>query len=225
MIARRALCTSVCGLLAGRHAWAMGGEPSGLASLPIPTSRAIAFRLMRHGSPIGTHTLNFIVTGDRLDVDIAVDVVLYFGPIPLVRYTHHATESWQGSRLAGLHGHTNRNGTEMWMSAHRVEAGLWVEGSGTKPYIAPEDALPTTYWNMRMLRGPMIGTQDGGLVHPKVTEGGVQPVRLGSGQQTDATHYTLSGDLDLQLWYDVVERWVGMRFEVADGSTITYERL
>lgn len=225
MIARRALFTSVCGLLAGHRAWAMGGEPSGLASLPIPASRSIAFQLMRHGTSIGTHTLAFNVTGDRLDVDIAVNVVLYFGPIPIVRYTHRATESWQAGRLVALRGTTNRNGTDMSMSAHRLEAGLWVEGSGTKPYIAPEDALPTTYWNARMLRGPMIGTQDGGLVHPKVTAGGIQPVRLGSGQQTDATHYTLSGDLDLELWYDGVERWVGMRFDVADGSTITYERM
>jgi hypothetical protein len=36
-----------------------------------------------------------------------------------------------------------------------TDAGLVVEGSGTRPYIAPENALPTTYWNPRMLLGPM----------------------------------------------------------------------
>jgi hypothetical protein len=224
MIERRALFASV-GAVAAHRAWAMGSDVPGLASLPIPESRAIAFRLMRHGDAIGTHTLDFHVAGDMLDVDIAVDVLFTFGPIPLVRYNHHAVERWQGGRLASLTGHTNRNGTDMYMSAHRVTAGLWVEGSGTTPYVAPEDALPTTYWNARMLRGPMIGTQDGGLVHPKVTPKGVQPVKLVSGAERPATCYSLTGDLDLDLWYDAQNSWMSMRFSVADGSTISYERL
>jgi hypothetical protein len=224
MIGRRALLASMS-VVAARRAAAMGSEAPGLASLPIPETRSIAFQLMRHGDAIGTHTLNFQVTGDTLTVDIAVDVLFTFGPIPLVRYSHHAVETWQGSRLAALTGHTNRNGTDMYMSAHRVAEGLWVEGSGTHPYVAPEDALPTTYWNSRMLRGPMIGTQDGGLVHPKVTPKGVQPVKLVSGAERPATCYSLTGDLDLDLWYDAESRWMSMRFSVADGSTISYERL
>lgn len=224
MIERRALVTTMGAIVATR-AWAMGSEAPGLASLPIPDSRSIAFQLIRYGTAIGTHTLDFRVTGDKLDVDIAVNVVLYLGPIPLVRYTHRAVETWQGGRLTALTGHTNRNGTEMYMSAHRVADGLWVEGSGTRPYIAPIDALPTTYWNARMLRGPMIGTQDGGLVHPKVTPKGVQPVKLVSGVERPATCYSLTGDLDLDLWYDAESRWMSMRFSVADGSTISYERL
>jgi len=29
----------------------------------------------------------------------------------------------------------------------------------------------------------------------------------------------------LDLWYDAEERWMSMRFSVADGSVIRYERL
>jgi hypothetical protein len=43
---------------------------------------------MRHGAPIGTHVMTFHGDGDGLIVDIAVDVLVKFGPIPLVRYTH-----------------------------------------------------------------------------------------------------------------------------------------
>jgi hypothetical protein len=111
------------------------------------------------------------------------------------------------------------------MSARRVEAGLRVEGSGTDPYIAPEDALPTSYWNAQMLRAPMIGTQDGMLVHPRVTEKPIEPVRLASGAETAVRCYSLTGDLVLDLWYDPESHWMGMRFVVADGSVISYERL
>jgi hypothetical protein len=221
-IQRRALLVgaAACGL-----GWADRAMGAALSSLPVPPSGAMAFRLMRHGSPIGEHTLAFEQRGDTLTVAIAVDVVVSLGPIPLVRYTHRNTEVWQAGRLVGLAAQTNRNGTELHMAAHRDAAGLRVEGSGATPYIAPEDALPTTYWNARMLRVPMIGTQDGILVHPKVVEKPVEPVRLASGAETAARPYSLRGDLDLDLWYAGEGDWMSMRFTVADGSEIKYERL
>jgi hypothetical protein len=218
--------TAAGGLAASHRARAMGSVPPSLSTLPIPPSGAIGFRLIRHGDVIGSHTLGFQIEGDTLTVQIAVDVLYTLGPIPLVRYTHRNTEIWRNGRLSGLDSRTNKNGTELHMSAHRIAAGLQVEGSGTsRPYIAPEDALPTTYWNARMLQGPMIGTQDGILVRPRVTQQAMEKVRLASGSDMEARCYTLRGDLDLDLWYAAESDWVSMRFTVADGSVIRYERL
>src|SRR5277367_6525793 len=227
MIDRRALVAGAlaCAVARPRHAAAMGTASSGLSSLPIPPSRNVAFRMIRHGSPIGTHTLEFSVQGDTLTVRIAADAVVSFGPIPLVRYTHRNTEVWRGGVLTSLDAETDKNGSRLHMSAHRTPAGLYVEGSNTEPYIAPEDALPTTYWNARMLQGPMIGIQDGMLVHPRVTEKAIEPVRLASGAEEAARGYSLTGDLDLDLWYAPDRSWMSMRFSVVDGSVITYERL
>jgi len=227
VIERRTLLVgaAACGLAQACPAVGMGTAPSGVSSLPIPPSGALAFRLMRHGSAIGRHTLDFTVSGDTLAVRIAADALVSFGPIPLVRYTHRNTEVWQNGRLASLDAQTNRNGRELHMSAHRTSAGLQVEGSGTSPYIAPDEALPTTYWNFRMLLGPMIGIQDGILVHPRVTVKPIEPVRLASGAETAARCYSLTGDLNLDLWYDAAGSWMSMRFTVGDGSVITYERL
>ena len=198
---------------------------SALAGLPVPPGGHLTFRLIRHGSTIGTHEIGFGRDGDALNVDTSVDVLVKFGPVPLVRYTHHNRETWHHDRLVQLSSSTDRNGTRLRMSARRTEAGLAVEGSGTRPYIAPDDALPTTYWNPRMLLGPMIGTQDGGLVKPVVTLQPVAPIRVASGGSIHAKHYSLTGDLDLDLWYDHSDTWASMRFSVADGSEITYERL
>jgi hypothetical protein len=223
-LARRSVLAGVGAGAIARGARAMGGPVPSYSRLSIPPSHVMEFQLMRHGGSIGTHRLEFQVAGGDLRVIIAVNVVVRLGPIPLVRYVHHAMETWQGGLLSGLQGQTNKNGTLMQMRAYRVAEGLRVEGSGTDPYIAPPDALPTTYWNMDMLWVPMIGTQDGGLVHPKVAERGVEPVRLASGGELPARCYNLSGDLELSLWYHEAA-WVGMRFEVADGSVITYEKL
>ena len=209
-------------LLAGA-ATAIGS--SAYAGLPVPSDNKLAFRLMRHGTPIGTHTMNFHRDGDALTVDIAVDVLVKFGPIPFVRYTHRNQETWRHDRLLGFVSQTYRNGTKMHVLARRIDTGVAVDGSGTSPYVAPDNALAMTHWNSRMLRGPMIGTQDGMLVHPTVSIEPDERIRLASGEEIPAKHYRLSGDLSLELWYDHNDTWASMRFTVDDGSVITYERL
>jgi hypothetical protein len=216
MIARRALLLTGAAVLTTKVAE---------AGLPVPSRGTLAFRVMRHGSQIGTHTLTFRNNGDTLEVDVVADVLVKFGPIPFVRYAHQAREYWRGDRLIGVSGRTNRNGKNLQMEAQWTAAGLAVDGSGTKRYIAPENALATTYWNSRMLLGPMIGTQDGMLVRPVVTQHATDPIRLASGAHIAARHCRLSGDLDLELWYDASDTWAGMRFTADDGSTITFERL
>jgi len=209
-------------LLAGAAAIGTSGAR---AALPVPSTSTLSFRLMRHGSSIGMHSMTFRRSDDLLTVDISVDVLVKFGPIPLVRYTHHNQERWQRDRLIGFDSRTDRNGTPMYVHARWTGSGLAVEGSGTQPYTAPENALATTHWNARMLRGPMIGTQDGSLMHPVVSIQPEEPVRLASGQSLPAHRYRLSGDLDVELWYDAGNTWAGMRFIADDGSVITYERL
>ncbi|HET7884016.1 MAG TPA: DUF6134 family protein [Acetobacteraceae bacterium] len=211
------------GLLAG--AAVLGGARFARAGLPVPPDSKLAFRLMRHGSPIGSHMMSFSRDGDALTVHIAVDVLVKFGPIPFVRYTHRNQEVWQHDRLVGFESRTDRNGTPMHVQARWQGSGLAVEGSGTRPYVAPANALATTHWNSNMLRSPMIGTQDGQLIHPAVAAQPEERIKLASGEQIPARHYRLSGDLDLDIWYDSTDTWAGLRFAADDGSVITYERL
>jgi hypothetical protein len=216
MIGRRTLLVAGAALVGGRHA---------CVALPVPRNRSLAFRLMRHGAVIGTHSLAFHSNGDSLEVDITVDVLVKFGPFPFVRYSHHNREAWHGDRLIGVSSRTDRNGTKLHMAAARIDGGLKVEGSGTRPYVAPHDAFATTYWHKSTLFGPLIGTQDGALMHPRISQFRPEPIRLASGEETPAKRYLLSGDLDVELWYDANDTWAGMRFTADDGSVISYERL
>jgi hypothetical protein len=217
MIGRRAV------LLGG--AAVVTGAASGAAALPVPSGDSLAFRMLRHGSEIGTHALTFSHDGAMLTVRIVVDALVTFASIPVVRYSHRGVETWRDTILVGLTGDTDKNGTRNWVRAQRTDEGLVVLGSQTKRYISPESAIPTSYWDKRMLDGPMISLEDGVLLSPKVADLRMESVRLASGQMIAADHYSLSGAFAVDLWYDEQRTWAGMAMTVVDGSEVHYERL
>jgi hypothetical protein len=188
MIGRRSFIMAGAALACARGAW---------AGLPVPPDRRIAFRIVRHGSPIGTHTVTFHGDGNTLVVDIDVEVRVWLGPIPLAHYFHRSRETWSGDQLVGVQAQTDRNGHQLKMAASWDGRALAVQGSGTSPYVAPRDAYASTYWRKASLFGPLIGTQDGTLNHPSIVQPGAEPVRLASGAQTRAQRYVLSGDMRL----------------------------
>jgi len=216
VIGRRGILLAGAGL-ASRRAVA--------AALPVPPGSALGFVLIRHGSDIGRHTLAFEQAGDTLTVNVAVDALVTFLSIPIVRYRHRVVETWQGGTLVGLAGQTDKNGQHEWVKAQRTAEGLVVTGSRTARYVAPAAAIGTSYWNKRMLDGPMISLEDGVLLAPKVAARQPEPIRLASGRTITADHYNLSGAFAVDVWYDRADMWASLAFGAADGSSVHYERL
>jgi hypothetical protein len=215
MIGRRAVLAAGACLLARRSE----------AALPVPPGDTLAFRLIRHGSEIGRHTLTFERQGDSVTVRVAVDVLVTVFSIPVVRYRHRAVEIWQDGTLFAVTGETDKNSDHEWVDARRTGEGMAVQGSRTERYIAPEPAIATSYWNKRMVDGPMISLEDGVLLLPKVEIIRAETIRLASGDTIAADHYNLSGAFDIDVWYDQTDTWAGLAFDVADGSNVHYERL
>jgi hypothetical protein len=216
MIGRRTALSLGLSLSAGRAL---------AVALPVPPGNALAFRMIRHGSEIGRHTLTFERRGDVLTVLVAVEAKVTLMSIPIVHYTHRATETWQGGALTSLESNTDKNGTLAWARGSRAGEGLVVEGSKTARYVAPAPAIATSYWNKRMLDGPMISMEDGVLLHPKVTARGPEQVRLASGGTIAADHYNITGSFDADVWYDQGGEWASFAVDAADGSHVFYERL
>jgi hypothetical protein len=215
MIGRRAMLLAGAGFVARPAA----------AALPVPPANRLAFAMIRHGNDIGRHIVTFERQGAVLTVRVTVDAQVGIFSIPLVRYTHRVTETWNGDTLVSLTGETDKNGDHEWMNAHRTAAGLEVLGSGTAPYVAPPTAMGVTYWNKHLLEVPMIGMDDGVLLRPKVEFRQAEAIPLAAGGTIDANHYNLSGPFSADVWYDRTDTWAGFAFPIADTSIIHYERL
>lgn len=215
MIGRRIVLLAGLGTAARRAA----------AALPVPSDCALAYRLVRHGSEIGRHTLNFERRGDALTVRIAVDARITLLSLPIASYTHRAVETWQAETLVELSGQTNKNGQQNWISARRTSEGLVVLGSKTARYVAPAQAIGVSYWNKRMLNGPMISLENGELLRPKVAAERTDAIPLASGTTIPADHFNISGPFNVDVWYDRAGTWASLALDIADGSEVRYERL
>jgi hypothetical protein len=193
------------------------------APLPVPQSGRIAFQMIRKGDVIGSHVVEFAQQGDTLNVAVAIDILVKFGPVPMYRYKHRATEIWRRGVFNSIESVTNRDGSPHHMRAELTSAGLMVEGSRAERYRAPDNTYPTTYWNRVMLQNNVINSEDGRLfvVQPMALDEEVVPAAKGT---LRARHYKLDGDLPLDLWYDASDQWAHLVF-TKDGSTVIYQKL
>ena len=193
--------------------------------LPVPPGNHLGFRVIRKGSDIGLHVLDFARDGDWLTVKIAADIAVKFGPITLYSYVHRATERWRGRDLESMETSTQEDGTITRVSLRRVDTGLAVESTRFPSYVAPANALPASHWNEKMLDGPVINTEHGKLLRPHVTMLNEEPVPTASGGTVEARHFAVRGDANIDTWYDDTPTWVGLRFTSHEGAEIRLERV
>ncbi|MFQ3623125.1 MAG: DUF6134 family protein [Acetobacteraceae bacterium] len=205
---------------------ALALSPIGLATplrAGVPREARLGFRVFRNDSPIGTHILTFARDGERTEVRIAIDLAVRFLGITAYRYTHRNTERWSGEQLLSIDSETDRNGRAYRVQARANGRGIEVDGTQGGRYLAPADAVSTSYWHGQFLRSVKIDTQGGRLLRTGIEELGEETIRI-AGTAAPARRFRVSGDLVLDIWYDREGIWSGLLFTGEDGSTIRYER-
>lgn len=211
MLRRRSLMLAAPALLTGRGSLAA-----------VPAGNRIAFAVTRNDSPIGTHTLSFARDGGDVRVSIAIDFAVRILGITAFRYTHRNTELWRGDRLLSIASTTDNNGTPLSVKARANGSGIEVEGTDSGRYVAPIEAISTSYWHGAFLRGQKIDTQGGKLLTTTLRRIGEETIPV-AGQQVAATRWRIDGDLALDIWYDAAGTWSRLRF-INNGATILYSR-
>lgn len=192
------------------------------AALPVPASKQLLFDVLRNGKRVGAHRLRFEPTADGLKVLVDVTMKIGFGPITLFNYQHNATELWRGDEWQSVEALTVQNGKRMVVKASRNNTGVAVEGPKGK-FTAPVDTMAATHWNRRMLDGPFLNTQTGEVQKPKIARMGeaVIPARGGT---IRAERFAMTGEVELDTFYDAGPTWAGLKFKGPDGSAFTYQR-
>lgn len=193
------------------------------ARASVPEGNRLAFRAFRNGSEIGTHVVTFEPKGEDLEVRIAVDLAVKFGPITVYRYSLRGQESWRRGVLMAASADGVDGGKKVWMRAARRDGRLRVEGDRTVPYVAPEASLVSSHWRQAEVEAPMVNLQNGELLDFTVARKGVETIEA-RGRRIEASHFSLTGPATLNLWYDSANIWSALHAVAEDGSDIVYRQ-
>lgn len=194
---------------------------TGRAQSAAPTTDQLAFEVLRKGKPIGSHTISFTPNGDALQVDIDIRLDVKFLMFNAYSYRHSNREVWRDGRLVEISTKTDDDGEAFFVNGRANGEGFEISASSGST-IAPENIIPTSYWDPAIVRqSQLLNTQNGELLDVTVEPGDETEIEIGDGT-VNARHYVMSGDLDLELWYDPAGTLARLRFEASDGSTIDY---
>jgi hypothetical protein len=207
-------------LVLGAAALLVPPAGAGAADQPVPPGEAIRFDLLRDGSPIGEHTVDFRGGGDRLDVESRIEVTVSLLAVALFRYRLHSLETYVGGRLIGFESETVDDDSAFFVKARATTDGLEVRNR-KGVLLCPADTLVASYWQRRVIGRDVLLDPQRGRLKPQVVEGRERIVADVAGATRAATRYRLSGVANGEVVYDDADRWIGATVR-KKGSDIVY---
>jgi hypothetical protein len=195
----------------------------GFEQISQPTS--MGFAVLRNGSRIGTHRIDFREADGVVTATIAVEIVVRFGPITLFRYGHNAREIWRDGQFESLVSETNDDGKPIRAKIARTAEGVVVEVQSKQRVVMAAETIPLTHWNIQCMDRPLVNPQDGTPIMSQVVQRGEESVPMPDGKMVTARHYSLVGKVAIDDWYDGSSVWVALRTKAVDGSMIDYRRV
>jgi hypothetical protein len=186
-----------------------------------------AFRVFVDGKPAGTARMIIQRWDDgsisaRCDTDITVTIV---GLIKAYSYSYHGHETWKDGHLLRLDSTCTDNGKHFRVSAIAEPKGLRIIVNNEERMTKQEVWL-TSYWCLPPAKSrkgtiALLDADTGKDISATLQFLGPEKRRL-VGQEVTVHHYRLSGEVNIDLWYDGSERLVRQEW-LEDGHRAMIE--
>ncbi len=195
----------------------------GLASSSI-AAKEWAFDVFLDKSKMGQHT--FTLNDNKLTSTAKFNVKVLF--IEAYAYNHKATEQWNNGCLTQLTAHTVENKDVNDVNGKLTDAGFVVD-NGKGLQTLPDCTMTFAYWDPKILtQTKLLNPQNAEWLDIKVNKIGEASIAV-KGQQTNTTHYKLSGTLagkqklNIELWYTAdTKEWVALKSTTPEGYLVSY---
>ncbi len=184
-----------------------------------PPEGRLDYAITRGGSPVGDQRVEFIHNADGFIVRTHVEITVTFLSMTIYRFKHDAVETWSGGRLTNFVSHSDDDGkdrdVEMAAEGDRL-VGIY----NGKSANVPGDIIPASLWHpgtvsASVLLDPIKGREK----QVQVADRGAEEISLGDKTVT-TQRYSMTGDIERELWYDGEGKLVQVSFEGGDGSDI-----
>ena len=203
------------------------GEPIAetLAETPPglpPTLEDRVFQVFLDEREVGAHVYRFEGTPEDFRVESIASFEVKIAFVTVFSYEHEARESWVDGCMVALESDTDTN-KDFSVRGERSAGGFAIDaGDGGQTY---DVACPWgfAYWNPAMRERPqLINPQDGRLFDVTYDELEPRPLSVG-GRSVRTRAWALTGEkLDVTLYYDDADRWIGLDSAVQGGRVLRY---
>jgi hypothetical protein len=191
-------------------------------SVNATASGTLKFQVFLDDEPIGTHSFRLQERNDVLLMESEADFEVRFLFLTAYEYRHRSQELWERGCLKEIRSQTNDNGERLSVRGERSQGRFLISGE-KEQVIADPCAMTFAYWDRRILEQErLINPQTGEVVEVDVIDQGADRVTV-DGQEISARRYRLTADdLDIILWYDDGERWLGLESRIEDEYLLRY---
>ncbi len=177
------------------------------ASYP-PTNK---YLITRNGKRIGTHQLNFTVSGSEVDVSIESKIRVRILGITVYALDYIASEKWRNNQLVFATATTTENKKSNTVTYQQADA------------IA-EAQFASNHWHPGVLRtNSLFNTLTGEVEDVEIEALGSDQIELG-GVPIQSLHFRYGYEDPVESWYDLSGRWLQLKFSAKDKSIIRYSR-
>lgn len=198
-------------------------RPGWAQLLPNVPPGGIRFDVLRGDRVVGRHEVDFRATGNRLQVETRIDVVVSVLAVVVFRYRHLGIETYEGDRLVRFESETDDDGARFRVNGDARPDGFAI-ATAKGMVIAPSDILVGSYWTPRVIERRLLIDPKRGRVKEHVVAGRDRITVPVQGTARAATRYRVSGIISGTVAYDDDSRWIAATL-VSKGSEIVYRLL
>lgn len=184
-----------------------------------PPEGRLDYTITRDGSPVGQQSVEFIHNGHGFIVRTEIEIEVGLLSMVLYRFKHDAVETWVDGRLVGFVSKTDDDGKDR-------AVDLSAEGDRLKgvyndnPIDFPGGIIPASLWHPGTVKASvLLDPIRGRNREVAVEDRGTEPLKWNGGE-IETRHFSIIGQINRELWYDLDGKLVQVRFQHKDGSEI-----
>ena len=169
---------------------------------------------------IGRHTFTVAREGDTVEVTSEADFEVKLLFVTAFSYAHEARERYRGDCLAEIRSKTRTRGRSFEVDGRR-DGQSFVVRTQDRVDRLPECLMTFAYWTPAMLQqSRLLNSQTGEYVDVQIESVGQVAY---AGFEAAQQYRLRAAKLDITVWYDDHDRWLGLESISPDGKRLRYE--
>lgn len=181
------------------------------------------FKVYLDDKEIGFHNYHLTEIGGMKRIFTEADFRVKFLFITAYKYRHVNTETWNDDCLHTIDSWTDANGKKFEVEGSRSAQSFALRTAEAKNEVS--GCVKTfAYWDPQFLEeSAVLNSQTGQLMPITVVRLARQDLLVRGEKRIAERYRVLSQDVDLELWYDENQEWLGLQSTTKDGHRIRYE--